>query len=107
MNIASIVLQRGLNCLVTSDNPQALEAFEQKLPQKLSKFCINLSTMQEDGIGKLSQSLDRMEADLSALLEGTNSYKKEMEVSLQLELIISIKVTSCKTSPFLRKHSRC
>ncbi len=68
--------------MVTSDNPQALEAFEKKLPPDLAKFCTNLSTMQDGRIGKLSQCLDRREADIATLIEGKD-YEKEKKVSLQ------------------------
>ncbi|VEU39408.1 unnamed protein product [Pseudo-nitzschia multistriata] len=79
LNMASVVLQRGFDCLVTSDNPRALEAFEQKLPEDLKVFCINMSSMQEDGISKLSQTLDRLEAKLVTLLDGKDSHEKMME----------------------------
>jgi hypothetical protein len=80
--LASIVLQKGSTCLVTSDNPRALEAFEQKLPPKLAKFCINMSTMEECGVGTLSQTLERREADLAELLEGKDGFEKDIKVSL-------------------------
>ena len=85
LNIASIVLQRGGKCLITSDNPRALEAFEQKLPEKLSSFCINMSTMQEDGVGKLSEAFDTTEIELLERHREREDYKEKIEVRKRLE----------------------
>ena len=85
LNIASIVLQRGGKCLITSDNPRALEAFEQKLPEELSSFCINMSTMEEDGVGKLSEALDTTENEILARYEEREYYKEKIEVRKLLE----------------------
>ena len=79
--MASVVLQRGSTCLVTSDNPRALEAFENKLPKKLSIFCINMSSMEEEGIGKLSKTLDCRDTDLSTLIQGKGGYEENIKVS--------------------------
>ena len=48
-----------------------------------------MSTMQEDGINKLSQAFDRMEVNLLTLREGQDGYENDIEVSLQYEFSMS------------------
>ena len=75
MNIAGTALAEGKTVVVSSSNPRALTAFEAKLPPGLQNLVLNISNVEERGVGQLQMALESMIKSFSKSKQGDADIK--------------------------------
>lgn len=80
VNFAAVALSRQQTTLVTSNNPRALIAFEEKLTPPLRKICLNVASCVEGGMTELHKMLEGLQIDLSRVKEEAKTYKENIKV---------------------------
>jgi hypothetical protein len=81
VNIIAAALYKGLSCLFTSSNPQALNAYINKIPGRLQKLCIAFpDAKSEDGLRKLHADLEDLISCLRDARQDPRSHERNAEV---------------------------
>ena len=81
MNVVGAALYMGKRVLVSSDNPQALQAFVGKLPKQLRSLCIDLSNSDEGDAISLHKHLQNMVRELKRIRCNKETHLDWVQVS--------------------------